>query len=538
MNTPLYHRKQNTTPLYYRKEGFTADYTPGPGGTPNQKHLAKGDRFIPSRTNLDHDLAFYKLTSSSSTDTPSNNHNRNNNNNTSESSPSSSPNKICYNSLLASALFGSSSEHSPNKLQSKLLQTNSRSSNLHLLRKNIRKKKRLQSNQSSSSPYQVIRKISNSIHQNQRKRKLPTIPFNILDCPDVQTSFYYNLLDWSNKDIIAVGLADSVYLWDAQKRSVLGKLNQSQESDTVTSVSFSSSSSSSSNHLAIGNDSGEIHIWDVVKLKPIRSLKSHSGRIGSLAWNKSTLSSGSIDTLILHHDVRMQGSAITSISNSHSGEICSLKWSSDFNRLASGSNDNKICIFKEGNYQRTEQILSDHKAAVKGLAWCPWKGSTLLASGGGNNDMTIRLWNVNNNDNNTRCENVVKTSAQISGLEWSEETKELICSHGYSRRKENENTITVWKMNEGSYSSMMTTTTTTSTTMMKEMKRIGKIQAHKSRILGMKMNVEGNQVATLGEDECLKFWDISNGNNNNNDSYKYDKKDNDYFNNDYSITLR
>jgi WD40 repeat protein len=39
--------------------------------------------------------------------------------------------------------------------------------------------------------------------------------------------------------------------------------------------------------------------------------------------------------------------------------------------------------------------LKGHKGAVKGLSWCPWK-SGILATGGGNKDKCLKLWNTTN----------------------------------------------------------------------------------------------------------------------------------------------
>ncbi len=38
--------------------------------------------------------------------------------------------------------------------------------------------------------------------------------------------------------------------------------------------------------------------------------------------------------------------------------------------------------------------FSDHKAAVKALAWSPHSHNTLI-TGGGTTDKTIKFWNVN-----------------------------------------------------------------------------------------------------------------------------------------------
>ncbi len=38
-------------------------------------------------------------------------------------------------------------------------------------------------------------------------RKIPKVPFRILEAPAMQDDFYVDLLDWSSTNIIAVGLA-------------------------------------------------------------------------------------------------------------------------------------------------------------------------------------------------------------------------------------------------------------------------------------------------------------------------------------------
>ena len=54
----------------------------------------------------------------------------------------------------------------------------------------------------------------------------------------------------------------------------------------------------------MGTASATVQIWDAERCKQIRSLKGHASRVSALAWNKSTLSSGGRDSVILNHDVR------------------------------------------------------------------------------------------------------------------------------------------------------------------------------------------------------------------------------------------
>ena len=69
----------------------------------------------------------------------------------------------------------------------------------------------------------------------------------------------------------------------------------------MTSVSWSKDGS----YLAIGNDAGEVEIWDVEEGKKMRVMGGHQARVPSLSWHGHVLSSGCRDGSIYHHDVRV-----------------------------------------------------------------------------------------------------------------------------------------------------------------------------------------------------------------------------------------
>jgi cell division cycle protein 20 (cofactor of APC complex) len=90
-------------------------------------------------------------------------------------------------------------------------------------------------------------------------------------------------------------------------------------------------------------------------------------------------------------------------------EVCGLKWSLDGNYLASGANDNQLRIWSSpNNSNQPIHILVEHSAAVRAIAWCPWQ-SSMVASGGGTADRTIRLWNVNTGT----CTMTTDTDSQV-----------------------------------------------------------------------------------------------------------------------------
>lgn len=68
-----------------------------------------------------------------------------------------------------------------------------------------------------------------------------------------------------------------------------------------------------------------------------------------------------------------------------------------------------------------------HYAAVKAVSFCPWSKS-LLATGGGSKDRTIRFWHA---PSGTLLKEI-KTPGQITSLIWSTRRKQIISTFGFS----------------------------------------------------------------------------------------------------------
>ena len=329
----------------------------------------------------------------------------------------------------------------------------------------------------------VNRVWTNHLSQDPAKskpyRQISASPSRILDAPELRDDYYLNLLSWSNDKILAVALNQTVYLWNAET-GVINELNACvRPNDYVTSVSWVTQGNS--HHLAIGTDHAEVQLWDATHAKQIRSMRGHAGRVGSLAWNATSLSSGSRDSTIFQHDVRTLRHH-TSTYRGHHQEVCGLTWSPDGSTLASGGNDNLLCLWDRATgrngHQNARQTLTGHHAAVKALAWCPWERN-LLASGGGTADRTIKFWNSSSG----LLLNSIDTNSQVCGLIWSKSEKEILSSHGFSHYQ-----LCLWK-----YPSM---------TKVKELK------GHSARVLHMAMSPDGSTIVSAAADETLRFWDV------------------------------
>lgn len=194
------------------------------------------------------------------------------------------------------------------------------------------------------------------------------------------------------------------------------------------------------------------------------------------------MTSGSRDRTIYHRDVRVPEHYVHTLKG-HKQEVCGLKWNTDDNQLASGGNDNKLIVW-DGMNEQPLYKFSEHKAAVKAIAWSPHQHG-LLASGGGTQDRSIKFWNTLNGT----MSNEIDTGSQVCNLAWSKNSNEIVSTHGYS-----ENQIVVWK-----YPSMQ---------------QVASLTGHTYRVLYLAMSPDGEVIVTGAGDETLRFWNCFAKNKN------------------------
>ena len=258
-----------------------------------------------------------------------------------------------------------------------------------------------------------------------------------------------------------------MYLWNAGTGAISELCSQQAEDDYISSVSWLSDGV----HVAVGTASAQVQIWDVQEQRKIRTMTGHGARVAALSWNEHMLSSGSKTGAIFNSDVRIQDHCVATLRG-HTQEVCGLRWSPDGKHLASGGNDNVVNIWNANG--SPAHSLTQHTAAVKALAWCPWQ-SGVLATGGGTADHHIRFWNANTG----ACISSVDARSQVSSLLFNREHRELVSGHG-------QNQLTLWK-----YPSLT---------------RAAELTGHTQRVLNMAMSPDGQTVVSAGADETLRFW--------------------------------
>lgn len=297
------------------------------------------------------------------------------------------------------------------------------------------------------------------------QRVVETTPYRILDAPGMVDDYYLNLLDWtSNRIVIALG--DTCYCYNVDTREV---------SEIFSSPSsYVSSVRGRNDRIAIGDSNGQIHIYDFVKGAVAERRGYHSTRVSSISFSDKLMSSGDKTGKICNADMR---TSTVSTFEGHTQEVCGLKWSPNNEYLASGSNDNTVRIWRAGS--PISRQLKGHESAVKALDWCPWK-LNVLCTGGGAKDKTIKFWDVDSG----KTLRSVNVDSQVCTLAYLSKYKELVTGHGFQ-----ENDLKLWKCSD--------------------MKLVSSFGSHDSRVLHTALSPDQCTIVSLGADESLKFWKIS-----------------------------
>jgi cell division cycle 20, cofactor of APC complex len=79
-----------------------------------------------------------------------------------------------------------------------------------------------------------------------------------LDAPDIVDDYYLNLLDWGSANVLAIGLGNTLYLWDASNGSTSELVTVDDEDGPITSVSWAPDG----RHIGIGLNNSEVQLWD------------------------------------------------------------------------------------------------------------------------------------------------------------------------------------------------------------------------------------------------------------------------------------
>ncbi|QRV82073.1 Smc5-6 complex SMC subunit Smc6 [Ceratobasidium sp. AG-Ba] len=225
--------------------------------------------------------------------------------------------------------------------------------------------------------------------------------------------------------------------------------------------------------LAVGRTRGGLSVWDVRTKQHILDLRQSTlvdqavslhpnspspSQVCAISWNRNLIAAGLNGSSLLW-DLRCAPRLSGTGESGPKGEamklgahgvhkVCGVKWREDGEMLATGGDDNVVCIWdvrmprrpvvssEESHEQgRSSTTLVGqtpmwkkrmHTGAVKALAWCPW-APNILASGGGKQDGTVCFWNTQTGT----LKDTLPLGSQITSIAFSPVCREFVTTHGF-----------------------------------------------------------------------------------------------------------
>ncbi|ODQ79904.1 hypothetical protein BABINDRAFT_16297, partial [Babjeviella inositovora NRRL Y-12698] len=251
----------------------------------------------------------------------------------------------------------------------------------------------------------------------------------VLDAPGLRNDFYTNLVSWSKlTGKVAVGLSKQVYLWlETRGANPLEGLGE----ETITSTSFSPTV-----YLVVGTKVGRIVLYDQRSEALLDENLTFDGKgIVCICWMPDSkgffAGNESGEVMFFRIDESTPSEPAICLKKTfkcHQQQICAgIAINSDGSQITVGGNDNCCSIWDIRDLAQPKlRYTLPHKAAVKAIAYCPWSKS-LLATGGGSKDRTIRFWHTNSGT----LLDTHHIKGQVTSLIWSSSKRQLVAAFGF-----------------------------------------------------------------------------------------------------------
>lgn len=186
------------------------------------------------------------------------------------------------------------------------------------------------------------------------RRHIPDWAEKTLDAPGVDCDYNANILDSSVDNLVAIGLGDTLYLYNA----VTGAIDSVQCKSHISSVAISNAGE----HVAVGDASG-ITLYDTIELKKQRTLPSLG--ITSLSWQGDIVSAGNSKGSLLHYDVTKAKPLVQRVENPGLGSIIGLKWRVDGVSIATSHTDGYVKVYDRNRLEKATMEQYEPHSAVK-----------------------------------------------------------------------------------------------------------------------------------------------------------------------------
>ena len=210
--------------------------------------------------------------------------------------------------------------------------------------------------------------------------------------------------------------------------------------------------------------------------KIINTFSGHTDWICSICFSPDgrKMASGSWDKSIKIWNVST-GSLISTLTG-HTEMVNSISFSPDGNYLASGSGDSTVILW-DINYNYPKKVIKGHKDGVNSVCFSP--DGSMIASG--SKDSTIKLWNVNTY---AEIKRFTGHSNYVNSINFCSDGSKIVSGSS-------DKSIKIWDVNSGL-----------------ELKTLS---GHTGFVNSVCFSQDGSKIASGSYDNTIKLWDVNTG---------------------------
>lgn len=316
--------------------------------------------------------------------------------------------------------------------------------------------------------------IADTGRGNQRKARgaPPTSPFRTLDAPGLSPAVGRQLMHWSPRNTIALGIGDTVFTWDGDAGDAASCVQLPRGSD-VTCVSWSRSG----RRLYTGCVGGHSAVWDAHREAVVWTDARGKDGVVTATWCDGALA------------IALEGGQVCTVDprtpctpravGQHKTSVPCMQWAPTGTHLATGDARGIVKVWDTRVPGAPVSSVQAHKGAVGALRWRRRAVHTLLSGGRDRDDARMRLWNTLRSE----CVGEVETCGGVTAAQWRGDEPHLVTAHGGTRP-----CVQTWSVKRASFESL------------------GATRHHRGEVTGLQLSPDTRTMATTAGDELLCLW--------------------------------
>lgn len=139
-------------------------------------------------------------------------------------------------------------------------------------------------------------------------------------------------------------------------------------------------------------------------------------------------------------------------------------------------------------FQQPIFTFNEHVASVKAVEYVPFIGANMVATGGGTQDQTIRVWNLSSGTQHS----VQNAQSQVTGILFNRHFKEMLVGNG------NPNCgVRLWKYEPSTANGCESS-----------FEHVADLKSAGGRVLGLCQSPCGEYAMSTGDDETMRLWHV------------------------------